>query len=265
MTRERRLAILMWEEIKDYIKENDLKGVRTTLAEIFNYKCNFMKKHNVDWINGCYLCNYIKPLEEDYEIKCQKCPLYKSSNYFIKNKEKGCIDFYLLSNQAFGVKKKFLKSENEIKKEIRLQACENIINILRGKNMATSFNIMRTFKEWFKKNKTYSISFNVDCENGNAVIDIEPFALKCFTAGSLSSKEKIEMLQNNLDEYKKLYEESKADYTKALEESYENAVAMKSELDYVVSLLKDVINNNEYCRQRVNDYLDGKAEIHNDS
>ena len=54
MTKERRLAIQMWQEIVDKCKAGD-------------YKADFCKKHGLDWLDNCYFC--------DYFVLCSKCPL----------------------------------------------------------------------------------------------------------------------------------------------------------------------------------------------
>lgn len=60
MTKQRRLAIKMWEEIVDKCRS----GEDFNLAE---YKTDFCKKHGLKWLANCYFCNYF--------YSCEKCPL----------------------------------------------------------------------------------------------------------------------------------------------------------------------------------------------
>lgn len=60
MTKQRRLAIQMWEEIVDKCRS----GEDFNLAE---YKADFCKKHGLHWLANCYFCNYF--------YTCSKCPL----------------------------------------------------------------------------------------------------------------------------------------------------------------------------------------------
>ena len=60
MTKQRRLAIQMWQEIVDKCRS----------GEDFNvviFKMEFCKKHNLNWINDCYFCQYCR--------SCSSCPL----------------------------------------------------------------------------------------------------------------------------------------------------------------------------------------------
>lgn len=60
MTKERRLAIQMWQEIVDKCKAGD--DFRIT-----SYKYNFCREHKLNWTNSCYLCQYCR--------HCSRCPL----------------------------------------------------------------------------------------------------------------------------------------------------------------------------------------------
>ena len=50
MTKERKLAIEMWQEIVDKCKAGD------KLFNLVIFKMLFCKKHNLDWVNDCYFC-----------------------------------------------------------------------------------------------------------------------------------------------------------------------------------------------------------------
>lgn len=60
MTRERKLAIQMWQEIVDKCKAGDNFCVVT-------FKMKFCIKHKLNWLSDCYFCQYCK--------SCSKCPL----------------------------------------------------------------------------------------------------------------------------------------------------------------------------------------------
>ena len=71
MTKERKLAIKMWEEI---VKKCQL-GYSTSSFNIVSFKDKFCRKHKLSWTNSCYFCQYCK--------SCSNCPLgnYCSSIY----------------------------------------------------------------------------------------------------------------------------------------------------------------------------------------
>ena len=60
MTKQRRLAVQMWQEIVDKCKAGDDFYLAV-------YKADFCKKHGLDWCADCYFCNYFD--------SCSKCPL----------------------------------------------------------------------------------------------------------------------------------------------------------------------------------------------
>lgn len=60
MTKQRRLAIQMWQEIVDKCRTSDD-------FNLDDYKADFCKKHGLNWFANCYFCNYFNP--------CSKCPL----------------------------------------------------------------------------------------------------------------------------------------------------------------------------------------------
>lgn len=63
MTKERRLAIQMWKDIRDMLIHNNV----VTSGNIVEYKQTFCVSHGLHWMNNCWFCQYI-PL-------CYKCPL----------------------------------------------------------------------------------------------------------------------------------------------------------------------------------------------
>lgn len=60
MTKQRRLAIQMWEAIVAKCKSGE--GFNVDL-----FKMEFCRKYNLDWVNACYFCQYFRT--------CSNCPL----------------------------------------------------------------------------------------------------------------------------------------------------------------------------------------------
>ena len=99
MTKERKLAIQMWQEIKNEIANNPNFSNR----DIVNYKNEFCAKHNLFWGDGCWFCQYIP--------NCWQCPLRTCSYSSV---------FHITCTSW-------------INKEIRLEACDIIIAALEGR------------------------------------------------------------------------------------------------------------------------------------
>lgn len=102
MTKERRLAIEMWEQIVDVL-ENGTPG-KCYLPVINTIKEDFCRAHNLEWKYCCWFCQYVRrdwrpdlPSREGipkYRNGCQRCPLYKErADIFDANGDEcGCID-----------------------------------------------------------------------------------------------------------------------------------------------------------------------------
>ena len=60
MTKERRLAIQMWEEIVKKCQSGEDFNVA-------RFKNDFCKEHSLSWANRCYFCQYCRC--------CSNCPL----------------------------------------------------------------------------------------------------------------------------------------------------------------------------------------------
>lgn len=84
MTKERRLAIEMWEYIRDHLTDIGFS--------LFDFKEKFCEEHNLDWQNDCWFCQYVRKdyrmllhSREDINSRkncCNKCPL----SYYLENK-----------------------------------------------------------------------------------------------------------------------------------------------------------------------------------
>jgi hypothetical protein len=63
MTKERKLAIEMWTNIRGMLSASDGR----LPEDLVSYKDMFCREHSLKWENSCWFCQYI-----DY---CNKCPL----------------------------------------------------------------------------------------------------------------------------------------------------------------------------------------------
>lgn len=98
MTKERRLAIEMWEQIEAGIKDGTL---RTGVA-IDRAKSRFCDENDLEWKCECWFCQYIRkdfrqglPSRENVDVRancCYECPLYKylASQHALRLDECGC-------------------------------------------------------------------------------------------------------------------------------------------------------------------------------
>ncbi len=123
MTKERKLAIQMWNEIKKLISKNELSD----FCSISDFKLKFCKEHNLGWTSNCWFCQY---------VGCTRCPLLKNpKKYYHNDRKMACVDYWILSNQRLDMKLKYIDDSNfEIKMSLRLKSCDNIIKVLQGKN-----------------------------------------------------------------------------------------------------------------------------------
>ena len=100
MTKERKLAIQMWQNIRRYIKRGGLRrstGVR-------DYKYNFCEKKKLHWEYDCWFCNYIE--------RCEHCPLKSCSSS---------------SGSAYAIAAWKIEDIEQ-----RVEACDKIIAALKG-------------------------------------------------------------------------------------------------------------------------------------
>lgn len=119
MTKERKLAIQMWEEIKAHIR--DVKRPSDVDASfIWRIKLNFMTEHNLDWMHGCWFCQYVRYHDEVHGEGCQRCPLSNGSADAINGYDSGCSDNVFATVLDARMRK------------TKLKACDEIIRILKG-------------------------------------------------------------------------------------------------------------------------------------
>lgn len=69
MTRERKLAIQMWEDIKRLLPEWVKLDPDDIVTFLRNYKERFCEQNGLRWLYNCWLCQYFRD-------DCAKCPLH---------------------------------------------------------------------------------------------------------------------------------------------------------------------------------------------
>lgn len=106
MTKERKLAIEMWTNIRDRIATFDHEMGQVA---IIKYKDEFCKLHSLHWALNCWFCQYIKGRYR-YTAGCLMCPLRSCVH--------GCYSYAL---------------DETMDKDERVEACNNIIKALGGK------------------------------------------------------------------------------------------------------------------------------------
>lgn len=67
MTRERRLAVKMWHDVADNIRQ----GAIEDFNGVMDFRNNFIHKHNLKWYNEDWFCEYMGMSDG-----CSKCRLY---------------------------------------------------------------------------------------------------------------------------------------------------------------------------------------------
>lgn len=99
MTKERKLAIQMWQEIKNKLASNPYLSD----MGIYQLKLKFCVRHKLHWSAQCWFCQYVPT--------CDKCPLRTCSH----------VSLYRIICTSW------------ISEEIRLRACDLIIAALKGR------------------------------------------------------------------------------------------------------------------------------------
>lgn len=102
MTKERKLAIKMWEEIKERIPKWQKTSYKVPISErVIHYKRDFCVKYDLPWSVNCWFCTYI--------MYCDYCPLHDCGE---------------------GVYRSIVDDSSPLQDKIR--ACEYIISALKG-------------------------------------------------------------------------------------------------------------------------------------
>lgn len=120
MTRERKLAIQMWEEIKKAIidakRPSDIDC--STITEL---KFKFCVINELNWQHGCWFCKYVRYHDNIHGEGCQRCPLSDGHKGAIIGYDSGCCE------NAYN------RVLNARQRKTKLKACDEIIRILNGR------------------------------------------------------------------------------------------------------------------------------------
>lgn len=127
MTKERRIAIKMWEFVVEHLHEDDVYDLKESFTEIHP---------EVAWQNDCWFCEYCRrdrrsfhPGREHIDMhanNCHLCPLYQyeieHGNYTTSEDACGCENSSWHSYPLFA-KVQHLKDQ---------EAAEKILRLLKG-------------------------------------------------------------------------------------------------------------------------------------
>ena len=106
MTRERKLAIQMWEEVKKRLPEWYAESQGYVVADLKCFKTDFCDKNNLYWKYDCWFCQY-------FRVECDKCPLQSC------NHENPLTAWYRIVDEVTSL-------------ETKIAACDEIIMALKG-------------------------------------------------------------------------------------------------------------------------------------
>lgn len=120
MTKERRLAIQMWEEIKSAII-NAEKPSDIDCVSVARLKCKFCVDHKIRWVHDCWFCQYVRYHDNLHGEGCQRCPLSDGNKDAIVGVQTGC------TTNAYD------RVVNARLRKTKLKACDEIIRILNGR------------------------------------------------------------------------------------------------------------------------------------
>jgi hypothetical protein len=127
MTKERRLAIEMWEQIVEALEQgkHDKRHARPIASVI---KDGFCEEHDLKWKCECWFCQYMRHDYRDIPSRrnisegwegCQHCPLYIEHEDILGYDECGCTaDKETLWNQVW--------------KDGNVHAAKRILELLKG-------------------------------------------------------------------------------------------------------------------------------------
>ena len=120
MTKERRLAIQMWDKIRAHIR--DVPRLNSVdFWRVADWKRQFCLDHELNWMHGCWLCQYVRYHDELHGEGCQRCPLSDGHEEAIIGLESGCY------------KNAYNRVLHARTRKAKLKACDEIIRILNGR------------------------------------------------------------------------------------------------------------------------------------
>ena len=123
MTKERKLAIQIWTEIKEHIlhSEHPVSG-----DGVLYRKTALNTRYNVYWNYGCWFCHYIRTPDVPYDgySGCERCPLFKYAK-----QQRGACGCDVGNRRAPYA----LLMSNATDNKTKVEACDIIIAALKGK------------------------------------------------------------------------------------------------------------------------------------
>jgi len=123
MTKERKLAIKMWKQIRKGIK---FKRYFFGMISIEYLKSDFCIKHNLNWFHQCWFCQYIRRGESSHKPLgregCNLCPI-ATKEAKLNSNVCGCGSYDSLWK---------IVTNEYLKTKVRLEACNKIIKALEG-------------------------------------------------------------------------------------------------------------------------------------
>ena len=123
MTKERKLAIKMWKQIRKGIK---FKRHFFGIISINCLKSDFCIKHNLNWFHLCWFCQYIRRGEFSHKPLgkqgCNLCPI-ATKEAKLNSNVCGCNSYDSLWE---------IVTNEYLKTKVRLEACDKIIKALKG-------------------------------------------------------------------------------------------------------------------------------------
>lgn len=132
MTRERRLAIQMWEEIADKVESlpNVLDNGKDHFILVQNMKHDFCEKHGLNWCNRCWFCQYIRD--------CRKCPISETYSGY----SHGCT-----TDSLYGIVTARLGFYDQ-----RAKAARGIAKALQGHDISKRKEELYATERYFRQN-----------------------------------------------------------------------------------------------------------------
>ena len=123
MTKERKLAIEMWKQIR---KEIEFKGMFFNTISMMNLKAKFTMSNNLDWECNCWFCQYVRRGKSSRlslgTEGCNLCPI-ATEEAKLNPCVCGCVGKDSLFQMAMNI---------HLRTKVRLEACDKIIKALEG-------------------------------------------------------------------------------------------------------------------------------------
>lgn len=137
MTKERKIAITIWHELRELIETGKIECE----DDLLNYKKSLCADFGVNWMHGCWFCQYVR---RDYKRHgdlwegtgkgisqqgCELCPLAKNNPEYKKENDYDCG--CTCNNAPFDY---VLDPDDKYPTSLKLKGCDDIIKALGGEN-----------------------------------------------------------------------------------------------------------------------------------